>query len=59
MNDPQITELLLQSLEHDYEDIEEQEDDHIYRSQDWKRDLLMDSLGMEAALPAPEEGLHV
>lgn len=42
-----------------HEQIEEQEDEHLYHSQGWCRELWIDSLGMKAILPPPEERKHV
>lgn len=38
-----------------YEEVEEQEDEHLYHSQGWCRELWIQSLGMKAVLPPPEE----
>lgn len=38
-----------------YEEVEEQEDEHLYHTQGWARELWIDSLGMKAVLPPPEE----
>jgi ferritin-like metal-binding protein YciE len=45
------TDVLLQA----YEQIESQEDQHLYHSKGWTRELWIDSLGMPAVLPPPEE----
>lgn len=37
------------------EEIEDEEDEHFYHSQGWSRELWMDSLGLPAVLPPPEE----
>ena len=37
------------------EEIEEQEDEHLYHSKGWCRELWIASLGMQAVLPPPEE----
>lgn len=42
-----------------YEEIEEQEDEHLYHSKGWCRELWIESLGMKAMLPPPEERKHV
>jgi ferritin-like metal-binding protein YciE len=39
--------------------IEEQEDEHLYHSRGWCRELWIQSLGMHAVLPPPEETKHV
>lgn len=36
-------------------EVEEQEDEHLYHSTGWTRELWIDSLGMPAVLPPPEE----
>jgi len=38
-----------------YEEVEDQEDEHIYHSKGWTRELWIESLGMPAVLPPPEE----
>jgi rubrerythrin len=38
-----------------YEEVEDQEDEHLYHTQGWTRELWIDSLGMKAVLPPPEE----
>ena len=35
--------------------IEDQEDEHLYHSMGWSRELWMESLGLPAVLPPPEE----
>ena len=42
-----------------YEEIEDQEDEHLYHTRGWARELWMESLGMKAVLPPPEERKHV
>jgi rubrerythrin len=39
--------------------VEEEEDEHYYHSKGWMRELWIESLGMKAALPPPEERKHV
>lgn len=46
-------------VEEAYEQVEEQEDEHLYHSQGWCRELWIQSLGMKAVLPPPEERKHV
>jgi len=41
------------------EEVEEQEDEHIYHSKGWCRELWIQSLGMPAVLPPPEEEKNV
>jgi rubrerythrin len=38
-----------------YEEIEEEEDEHLYHTQGWCRELWLKSLGLRAVLPPPEE----
>ena len=37
------------------EEVEDQEDEHLYHSMGWSRELWIDSLGLPAVLPPPEE----
>ncbi|HSY25059.1 MAG TPA: hypothetical protein VK841_23200 [Polyangiaceae bacterium] len=39
--------------------VEDQEDEHVYHSKGWCRELWIQSLGMTAVLPPPEERQHV
>jgi len=41
------------------EEVEDQEDEHLYHSKGWCRELWMKALGMKAVLPPPEERKHV
>jgi hypothetical protein len=41
------------------ERIEDQEDEHLYHTKGWCRELWIESLGMKAILPPPEEVKHV
>jgi rubrerythrin len=41
------------------ETVEEEEDEHLYHSTGWARELWLDSLGLKAVLPPPEEQKHV
>ncbi|MGE0058504.1 MAG: hypothetical protein AB7P33_01065 [Dehalococcoidia bacterium] len=38
-----------------YAEVEDQEDEHLYHTKGWTRELWIDSLGMPAVLPPPEE----
>ena len=38
-----------------HKQVEEEEDEHLYHSQGWSRELWIDSLGLPAVLPPPEE----
>lgn len=42
-----------------YDVVEDQEDEHLYHSKGWCRELWIESLGMKAILPPPEEVQHV
>lgn len=42
-----------------YDEIEDQEDEHLYHTKGWCRELWLQSLGMKAVLPPPEEKKHV
>lgn len=48
-----------QALADAYNRIEDQEDEHLYHSKGWCRELWIKSLGMHAILPPPEEVEHV
>ncbi len=39
--------------------VEDQEDEHLYHTRGWARELWMECLGMKAVLPPPEERKHV
>jgi rubrerythrin len=41
------------------DEVEEQEDEHLYHSKGWCRELWIQSLGMKSVLPPPEERKHV
>jgi len=41
------------------EEIEEQEDEHLYHTKGWCRELWLESLGLKAVLPPPEERKNV
>ena len=41
------------------DEVEEQEDEHLYHSKGWCRELWIQSLGLKAVLPPPEERKHV
>jgi hypothetical protein len=48
-----------QALTDAYDRIEDQEDEHLYHSKGWCRELWINSLGMHALLPPPEETENV
>jgi rubrerythrin len=43
------------ALREAYEEVEEEEDEHLYHTAGWTRELWIQSLGMPAVLPPPEE----
>jgi hypothetical protein len=43
------------SLQDAYEQVEEEEDEHLYHTMGWARELWFESLGIPAVLPPPEE----
>ena len=42
-------------LKEAHEQVEDQEDEHLYHTKGWARELWLESLGMKAVLPPPEE----
>jgi rubrerythrin len=44
-----------QALKEACKEVEKEEDEHLYHSQGWCRELWISSLGMRAVLPPPEE----
>ena len=44
-----------QTLTEAHEQVEQEEDEHIYHTKGWSRELWIESLGMKAVLPPPEE----
>src|SRR5215216_7739029 len=42
-------------LKEAYDEVEHEEDEHYYHTKGWARELWMESLGMKAVLPPPEE----
>ena len=47
------------ALKEAYEEVEDQEDEHLYHSKGWCRELWIQALGLKAVLPPPEERKHV
>jgi hypothetical protein len=43
------------ALKEAFDEVEEQEDMHLYHTMGWARELWIQSLGMPAVLPPPEE----
>lgn len=48
-----------EALKDAYEEVEEQEDEHLYHTTGWGRELWIQALGMSAVLPPPEEQKEV
>ena len=46
-------------LKEAFEQVEDQEDEHLYHTMGWARELWLDSLGLDAVLPPPEETKEV
>ena len=42
-------------LKEAHDQVEEEEDEHLYHTKGWARELWIESLGMKAVLPPPEE----
>lgn len=47
------------ALKEAYAEVEDQEDEHFYHSKGWLRELSLQSLGLKAVLPPPEERKQV
>jgi hypothetical protein len=47
------------ALDSAYREFEDQEDEHLYHSRGWCRELWIKSLGIPSVLPPPEERRHV
>jgi hypothetical protein len=43
------------ALREAFEEVEEEEDEHLYHTTGWARELWIESLGLPAVLPPPEE----
>jgi bacterioferritin (cytochrome b1) len=46
-------------LKEAHEQVEQEEDEHLYHTKGWSRELWIESLGMKAVLPPPEEVKNV
>jgi bacterioferritin (cytochrome b1) len=46
---------LAKTLKEAHDQVEEEEDEHLYHTRGWSRELWIESLGMKAVLPPPEE----
>lgn len=47
------------SLRAAHDEVEDEEDEHLYHTSGWSRELWIQTLGMPAVLPPPEEEKHV
>jgi hypothetical protein len=47
------------ALKEAHGEVEDQEDEHLYHTMGWSRELWIESLGMPAAIPPPEEEKEV
>jgi bacterioferritin (cytochrome b1) len=47
------------ALKEAHEEVEEEEDEHLYHTTGWSRELWIEALGMPAVLPPPEEEKEV
>ena len=47
------------ALKEAYEEVEDEEDEHLYHSKGWLRELSFEGLGLKAQFPPPEEEKHV
>jgi len=47
------------ALKEAYEEVEDEEDEHLCHTMGWARELWIESLGMPAVIPPPEEEKHV
>jgi len=47
------------ALQAAYDEVEDQEDEHLYHTKGWCRELWLQSLGLRPILPPPEERQHV
>jgi ferritin-like metal-binding protein YciE len=47
------------ALKEAYEEVETQEDEHLYHTMGWTRELWIEALGLPAVLPPPEEVMEV
>lgn len=55
----EATGKLKKALQTAVDEVEDQEDEHLYHTKGWTRELWIESLGMKAVLPPPEEEKQV
>jgi hypothetical protein len=46
---------MAKAMKEAHEEVEDQEDEHLYHTKGWSRELWIDTLGIPAVLPPPEE----
>lgn len=51
--------LQAQALQEAYDEVEDEEDEHLYHTRGWARELWLQSLDIRPVLPPPEERQHV
>jgi hypothetical protein len=56
---PHLAEPQAEALKQAYKAVEDQEDEHLYHTKGWCRELWLQSLGLVAVLPPPEEQQRV
>jgi hypothetical protein len=49
----------MKALKEAHKQVEEEEDEHLYHTQGWTRELWIESLGLPAVIPPPEEEKEV
>jgi hypothetical protein len=54
-----LTGAQAEALKSAYDQVEDQEDEHLYHTRGWCRELWLQTLGIPAVLPPPEERQHV
>ena len=54
----QLTGAEAKTLKEAHAEVEEEEDEHLYHTMGWARELWLESLGLPAVLPPPEEQRH-
>ena len=56
---PELSAEESRALQEAVDQVEDEEDEHLYHSKGWCRELWMQSLGLKAVLPPPEERKNV
>lgn len=54
-----LTGDLAKAFREAYDEVYEQEGEHLFHTMGWARELWLDSMGLPAAIPPPEEEKHV